>query len=124
MKLLALPILMIAVAIPAAAAADDAERDAWRSGVAAARVRAEAQRAAMKAELERRRAERRQHPLTAEDLEREQAQRRSEEVKNDYSLQPGDIVSTANGFFLYIGRSQDERRPGDFIPLPGPSPQR
>ncbi len=126
MKPLALPILLIALAIPAAAVADDvdAERDAWRSEIAAARARADAQRAMLKAELERRRAEQLQHPPSAEDLDRERAQRLSEEVKNDYSLQRGDIVSTASGLFVYIGNPQAERTPDDFVPLSTPSQKR
>jgi len=108
----------------AAVAADhDAERDAWRSGIDAARARAEAQRSALKAELEQRRADRLLHPPSTEDLERERARRASEQVRNDDSLQRGDIVSTADGLFVYIGNPQGKRTPDDFVPLP-PQSQR
>jgi len=42
----------------------------------------------------------------------------SERILNDDSLQSGDIVSTSKGLFVFKGRSDRERRDGDFIALP------
>ena len=54
-------------------------------------------------------------------LPRDFAQREaSERVMNDPSLQPGDIVSTDKGLFVFVGRDE-ERKPGDFraaVPAP------
>lgn len=119
MRLTALLALLVALALPSVvvAAESDAERDAWRSEIAAARARAETQRAALKAEFERRKVERLLHPPSAEDLERERARQLSEQVKNDDTLQKGDIVSTTDGLLIYRGTSPDTRTPDDFVPL-------
>jgi hypothetical protein len=42
----------------------------------------------------------------------------SERALNDDSLRRGDIVSTNKGLFVFRGRSEQERRESDFIPLP------
>ena len=119
MRLAALFTLALVLALPAAAVAAEPadERDAWRAEIAAARARAEAQRTELKAEFERRRIELRLHPPSAEDLERERARYASEQAKRDSSLQKGDIVSTDNGLFVFIGDPEGERTPADFVPL-------
>jgi len=48
----------------------------------------------------------------------DQEQIASERVLNDGSLEPGDIVSTNKGLFVFKGRSDQERRESDFIALP------
>ncbi len=108
-------VLAAPVATIAVKAAD--ERDAWRAEIAAARARAQARRTELKAEFERRRIELRLHPPSAEDLERERARYASEQAKRDSSLQRGDIVSTDNGLFVFIGDPEGERTPADFVPL-------
>lgn len=52
-----------------------------------------------------------------------------ERALNDDSLQRGDIVSTSKGFFVYLGRGNNERTSENFSPAPqsvlsaGPPPQ-
>lgn len=41
----------------------------------------------------------------------------TERVLNDDTLQPGDIVSTDKGLFLFRGRSGTEGQSADFVPL-------
>ena len=43
----------------------------------------------------------------------------SEMVKNDSSLQRGDIVATDRGFFLFRGLAQDGSS-NEFVPVPNP----
>jgi hypothetical protein len=43
----------------------------------------------------------------------------SEMVKNDSSLQRGDIVATDRGFFLFRGLAQDGSN-NEFVPVPNP----
>lgn len=120
MRLAVLFTLALVLALPVAtiAAEADDERDAWRAEIAAARARADAQHTELKAEFERRRIELQLHPLSAEDLERERARYASEQAKRDLSLQKGDIVSTDNGLFVFIGDPEGEHTPADFVPLP------
>lgn len=109
--------LVLASSAFAAETGEDADRTMWRADIAAARARAEALRAGLKAEFERRRNELRLHPPSAEDLEREHARYASEQVRRDSSLQKGDIVSTDNGLFVFIGDPEGEHTPADFVPL-------
>ena len=119
MRFVALFTLLLVLGLPLAAIAAevDDERDVWRAGIAAARARADEQRAALQAEFERRRIQLRLHPPSAEDLEREHARSASEQVKRDSSLQKGDIVSTDNVLFVFIGDPEGEHTPADFVPL-------
>jgi hypothetical protein len=39
---------------------------------------------------------------------------------HDPSLQRGDIIATSQGFFVFVGRDGEERRPSDFLPAPKP----
>jgi hypothetical protein len=41
----------------------------------------------------------------------------TERVLNDDTLQPGDIVSTDKGFFLFRGRSGTDEQTMDFVPV-------
>jgi hypothetical protein len=98
-----------------AAAQDQPDRQAWRSEITTARVRADAYRDQLKTELERRKIERLLNLPISEDVER--AQRASDEVRNDASLQKGDIVSTADGLFVFVGDPEGDHKPPDFVPL-------
>ena len=53
-------------------------------------------------------------------LEKEDAQAADQRAMNDPSLQRGDIIATSQGFFVFVGRDSDERRPSDFVPAPSP----
>ena len=57
----------------------------------------------------------RKKPPTAAEAERIA----SEMVKNDSSLQRGDIVATDRGFFLFRGLAQDGIN-NEFVPVPTP----
>ena len=104
----------VAVLMPLTAMADPlSERQAWREEVAAARARADQQRAALRAEFERNKAER----LSREPDHLERERRASEQVLNDMSLQRGDIVSTVDGLFVFSGDGEGSRRRLDFVPL-------
>lgn len=46
-----------------------------------------------------------------------QERRASERALNDMSLRRGDIVVTDKGSFVFIGNAEEERMPGDFVPL-------
>jgi hypothetical protein len=48
----------------------------------------------------------------------------SEQIMNDITLERGDIIVTDKGAFVFKGRSQDERKPGDFEPAAGYSVRR
>ncbi|MGY4626735.1 hypothetical protein [Bradyrhizobium sp. USDA 4486] len=41
----------------------------------------------------------------------------TERVLSDDTLQPGDIVSTDKGFFVFLGRSGADRQAADFAPI-------
>jgi len=89
------------------------ERDAWRSEIAAQRARAEAQRQQLKADLAKRKAEALSNP---EPQDLELARRASEQVLRD-DLRRGDIVSTMDGLFMFVGKGDGERSAADFVPL-------
>lgn len=119
MRQFALAALLVFATIPALSQ-DVADRDAWRADIAAQRARAEAERVQLKADLARRKAETIANPVSR-DLER--ARQASDQVLNDYSLQRGDIVSTVNGLFVFIGSGEGERTAADFVPI-APVPRR
>jgi hypothetical protein len=52
-------------------------------------------------------------PLTSE---KEDAEAADQRALNDPSLQRGDIVSTSQGFVVFVGRDSEQRQPGDFLP--------
>lgn len=78
-------------------------REAWRAQVDASRQRAETMR----------RERRRFAPLqpTADEIAEEASRR----ILRDGSLQPGDIISTNRGLFLYRGDPDGERKADDFV---------
>jgi hypothetical protein len=82
-------------------------RNQWRERVA------EAKRRAQQVVLERR-----GRPVFDTPSIGDEERMASERVLNDDSLQPGDIVSTNKGLFVFKGRSDQERRESDFIALP------
>jgi len=41
----------------------------------------------------------------------------TQRVLNDDTLQPGDIVSTDKGFFVFLGRSGTDEPTADFVPV-------
>lgn len=110
--LLALSLLVL----PAAAAAAEPLPDAaaWRAEVAAARARAEQHRAALKAEFERNKVLRILQTPAADHIA--QARLASERILNDLSLQRGDIVSTLDGMFVFVGDDRGVRSPLSFTP--------
>jgi hypothetical protein len=110
-------LLALSVLLPSAAAAAAEplpDTAAWRVEVTAARARAEQHRASLKAEYERRKALRALQPRATDQIAR--ARIASEQVLNDFSLQPGDIVSTLDGMFVFNGDEQGVRSPESFTP--------
>jgi hypothetical protein len=59
--------------------------------------------------------QRRLHPEVETMVSREQ--RASERVLNDMSLRRGDIVVTDKGAFVFVGNAEEDRTPGDFVPV-------
>jgi primase-polymerase (primpol)-like protein len=57
--------------------------------------------------------ERPQDPVTPGQQETEAAGR----ALNDPTLQQGDVISTGNGFVVFVGRDE-EHRPNDFVATP------
>ena len=41
----------------------------------------------------------------------------SERALNDMTLRRGDIIVTDKGSFVFIGNAEEDRMPGDFVPL-------
>ena len=113
----------VAVLMPLTAGAEPlAERQAWRENAAAARALHDQQRAALRAEFERNKAKRLRLPVVPDHLKR--ARRASDQVLNDMSLQRGDVVSTVDGLFVFIGDGERSRSPTNFMPLqPAQPPQ-
>jgi hypothetical protein len=58
-------------------------------------------------------------PMTPAEKEAEAADR----ALNDPTLQQGDVVSTGNGFVVFMGRDEDHR-PDDFLSAPNRQPPR
>jgi L-lactate utilization protein LutC len=46
-----------------------------------------------------------------------QERRASERALNDMTLRRGDIVVTDKGSFVFIGKAEQDRMPGDFVPV-------
>ena len=82
-------------------------REEWRERVQAAKQRVR------EIAIERRRHPERFAPPPPEDP----ALIASERVLGDDSLQPGDIVSTNKGLFVFGGRADQPRNRDDFLPL-------
>ena len=118
-------LLVLAIALlPALALAgpETSERDTWRADIAAARERADVLRRQLKEDLERRKLERRLNPPVEKEFDK--ARRASEEVRNDLSLQYGDVISTTEGLFVFVGKPGSEHGPEDFVPFEGAHPTR
>jgi hypothetical protein len=62
--------------------------------------------------------ERRLHPERYTPSPADKAQVASERALNDDSLQPGDIVSTDKGLFVFRGQPDQPPTSEDFVPLP------
>jgi hypothetical protein len=62
--------------------------------------------------------EHRIHPERYTPSAEEKARMASERVLNDDSLQPGDIVSTDKGLFVFRGIANHPPKSEDFVPLP------
>lgn len=108
-------VVALFVLVPAVTFAEDPAREDWQADVAAAKARAETFRNALRKDLERRRIEHLLEPLVSADVDR--ARNASEQVRNDFSLQRGDIVSTVDGLFVFVGDADREHSPSDFVPL-------
>ena len=81
-------------------------RDEWRQRVEEAKRRAkDAAR------------EHRKHPELYVPIPEDPDIVASERVRNDESLQRGDIIATKKGMFVYQGRSDQPRREEDFVPI-------
>ena len=52
--------------------------------------------------------------------DKEDAEAADQRAMNDPSLQRGDIIATSQGFVVFVGRDNEERQPGDFLPAPNP----
>ncbi|WP_146690805.1 hypothetical protein [Bradyrhizobium canariense] len=63
-------------------------------------------------------AERRSHPDLYAPSPEDQAHVASERALNDGSLQPGDIVSTDKGLFVFRGRLDQHPTSEDFVQIP------
>jgi hypothetical protein len=50
--------------------------------------------------------------------DREDAEAADQRIMNDPSLQRGDIIATSKGLLVFVGRNNDQRQPGDFVPVP------
>jgi hypothetical protein len=87
----------------------DMSREQWRERIL------EAKRRARQVAIEQR--GRMSYQVAPPSREEEERQA-SERVLNDDSLQPGDIVSTSKGLFVFKGRPDRERSDGDFVALP------
>lgn len=87
-------------------------RDEWRQRIEAARQRAR--------DVAR---ERREHPELYIPIPEDPDVAASERVLNDGSLQPGDIVTTSKGMFVYQGRPEQPPSAQDFVPV-APKPSR
>jgi hypothetical protein len=61
--------------------------------------------------------EKRNHPDADEPTPEDLARVASERVLNDESLQPGDIVATNKGLFVFHGRTDQHPKSEDFTPL-------
>jgi hypothetical protein len=85
------------------------EREAWQASVAAAKARA--------VENRKRALEASRRPRDPE-LERQQSDRAaSEAALHDPSLRRGDIISTVDGFLMFMGTG-DEGGPPTLVPIP------
>ncbi|SRR6266481_7688886 len=84
------------------------DREQWLARVA------EAKRRAREFALE----QRMRVPSPAADLSAEKERLASERVMNDSGLQPGDIISTGKGLFVFRGQPDREHRESDFVALP------
>lgn len=73
----------------------------------------EAKRRAQEAAVEYR-----THPERYTSSAEDEARIASERVPNDGSLQPGDIVSTDKGLFVFRGSADQPPKSEDFVPLP------
>jgi hypothetical protein len=62
--------------------------------------------------------EHRMHPERYTPSAEDKARIASERVLNDDSLQPGDIVSTDKGLFVFHGSADQPPKSEDFVPLP------
>jgi hypothetical protein len=62
--------------------------------------------------------EHRLHPERYAPSPEDKARIASERVLNDGSLQPGDIVSTDKGLFVFRGSADQPPKSEDFVPLP------
>lgn len=93
--------------IAAAEASPEVSRQEWLERVQEARKRAreDAQ-------------DRRLHPERYAPTQEGEARAASERVLNDHSLQPGDIVSTDKGLFVFRGSADQPPKSEDFVPLP------
>jgi hypothetical protein len=58
------------------------------------------------------------HPERYTPSPEDKARIASERVLNDDSLQPGDIVSTSKGLFVFHGSADQPPKSQDFVPLP------
>ena len=107
-------LLAIGSVTPLSANDQSSELAERKAEMAAAAARVRAWREEAKADFLRRKAERLNSPVSEE---ADRARRASEQVRNDFSLQKGDIVSTTDGIFVFVGSNDGKRTPADFVPL-------
>jgi hypothetical protein len=108
-------LIVIGSATPLSAQDQSSERAEWKAEIASAAARARVRREEAKAEFLRRKVERMLSSSVSD--EAELARRASDQVRNDFSLRTGDIVSTTDGIFVFVGKGDGERTPADFVPL-------
>lgn len=103
--------LVLIMASTLASAEPHEDREAWKAKIADTRARIAQSRREALAEFQRLKAERLQN-LPSSD--RESDNENSDAVFNDPDLRYGDIVSTIDGMFMFVGRSGTERTAADF----------
>jgi hypothetical protein len=108
-------LIVIGSVTPLPAQDQPSERAEWKAEIAAAAARARVRREEAKADFLRRKVERMLNSSVSD--EAELARRASDQVRNDFSLRRGDIVSTTDGIFVFVGKGDGERTPADFVPL-------
>jgi hypothetical protein len=111
----AFAVLIVIGSVTLPAQDQSSERAEWKAEIAAAAARARARREEAKADFLRRKVERMLNPAGPD--EADLARRASDQVRNDFSLRKGDIVSTTDGIFVFVGKGDGERTPADFVPL-------
>lgn len=110
-------VALFAAGGPCRSETSENSQDVLRDGMDAAAARAQWQ-AHVRAEQRRVRElaiQRRLRPEVETFVNKER--QASERALNDMTLRRGDIVVTDKGAFVFVGNEDEDRMPGDFVPL-------